>query len=49
MRIRVERGGGFAGIQISNEIDSDDLPSALLHTAKKNHAEQKGINVEIIS
>lgn len=35
MLIRVERGGGLAGIPISNEMDSKDLPSALLHTAKK--------------
>jgi emfourin len=35
LRIRVERSGGFAGIPISNEIDSKDLPSALIHTVKK--------------
>jgi len=35
MRIKVERDGGLAGIQISNEIDAADLPSALSQTARK--------------
>jgi hypothetical protein len=35
MRIRVERSGGLAGIQISNEMDAKDLPSEQLHTAKR--------------
>jgi hypothetical protein len=35
VRIRVERSGGFAGIQISNEMDAKDLPSELIRTAKK--------------
>lgn len=35
MKIRVERGGGLAGIEVSNEIDSNDLPSTLLRTARK--------------
>lgn len=35
MRIKVERSGGLAGIFISNEIDSQDLPSELIGTAKK--------------
>jgi len=28
--IKVERSGGFAGIPISNQIDSKDLPSTLV-------------------
>lgn len=35
MRIRVERSGGLTGIPISNEMDAKDLPSGLIHTAKK--------------
>jgi hypothetical protein len=35
VRIRVERSGGFAGIQCFNEIDTKDLPSPLIRTAKK--------------
>jgi emfourin len=35
VKIRIERTGGFAGIPISNEIDSKDLPSPLIRTAKK--------------
>ena len=30
MIIKVERSGGFAGISISNQIDSKDLPSTLV-------------------
>lgn len=30
MIIKVERSGGFAGIPISNQIDSKDLPSTLV-------------------
>jgi hypothetical protein len=35
VRIRIERSGGFAGIPISNEMDSKELPSTLINTAKK--------------
>jgi emfourin len=35
MIIRVEREGGIAGIPISNEMDSKDVPSDLLRAAKK--------------
>jgi hypothetical protein len=35
LRIRVERSGGIAGITISNEMDSKDLPSTLRHTVNK--------------
>jgi hypothetical protein len=35
VRIKVERSGGLAGIQITNEIDAKDLPSTQLRTAKK--------------
>ena len=35
MRIRVERSGGLAGIAISNEMDENDLPSALKRVTKK--------------
>jgi len=41
MRIRVERGGGLAGLQISNEINANDLPSRLLQTARKIMQEKK--------
>jgi hypothetical protein len=35
LRVRVERSGGLAGITISNEMDENDLPSALKRTTKK--------------
>ena len=35
MIIKVERTGGFAGIPISKEIDTKDLPSRFTITAKK--------------
>ena len=35
MRIRVERTGGLTGIQISNEMDANGLPSGPLQTARK--------------
>ena len=35
MKIRVERSGGVTGIQLTNEMDSNDLPSPLVHKAKK--------------
>lgn len=35
MIIKVERSGGLTGIPIYNEIDVNDLPSALLNTVKK--------------
>jgi hypothetical protein len=33
--IKVERSGGFAGIPISNQIDTKDLPSTLAAKLKK--------------
>jgi len=33
--IKVERSGGFAGIPVSNEIDANNLPSALVTKLKK--------------
>jgi len=41
VRIKVERSGGFTGIPISNEMDTRDLPSTLLSTAKKIIEEKK--------
>ena len=35
MIIKVERSGGFAGIPVSNEIDANNLPSALVTKLKK--------------
>jgi hypothetical protein len=35
LRIKVERSGGFAGMTVSNEMDSKDLPSALKDMAQK--------------
>jgi len=35
VRIRVERSGGFAGIPITNEIDSKNLPSTLVTKLNK--------------
>ena len=35
MRIKVERSGGIAGIPISNEMETKDLPTDVLRTAKK--------------
>jgi hypothetical protein len=42
VRIRVEHGGGLAGIPISNEMEAEDLPSVLMKIAK-NHSGLKGI------
>jgi hypothetical protein len=42
VRIRIERSGGFAGIPITNEMDSKDLPSALVRAAK-NIIEDKSV------
>jgi len=47
MRITVERGGGLAGIQFSNDIDASDLPSALLRTAKKIMHERKASPLKV--
>jgi len=41
MRIKIERSGGISGIQISNEIDSKNLPSSLENTIKKIMLTQK--------
>jgi hypothetical protein len=49
MRIRVERGGGLAGIPISNEIDANDLPSALLDTARKIMQDKKAYSLHLKS
>ena len=35
MKIRIERSGGFAGIPLFNEMDTEELPLSLLHVAKK--------------
>ena len=35
MKIRIERSGGFAGIPLFNEMDTKELPSPLVHIAKK--------------
>lgn len=41
MRIKVERSGGLAAISISNEMDTEDLPSVLAATAKNIMRNQK--------
>jgi hypothetical protein len=46
MRIRVERTGGLAGIQISNEIDANGLPSVLLQTARKIMQDKKRFSLK---
>jgi emfourin len=46
MRIRVERTGGLAGIQVSNEIDADGLPSGLLQTARKIMEDKKPFSLK---
>lgn len=35
MKIKVERSGGFAGIPLFNEMDEKDIPSSLVHSAKR--------------
>lgn len=49
MRIRVERSGGLAGIPISNEMDTNDLPSSLIHTAKKIADDKKSAELPLKS
>jgi emfourin len=43
MIIKVERSGGLSGIQISNEMDSKDLPSILRKKIKKILSESNGV------
>jgi hypothetical protein len=49
VRIRVERSGGFAGIQTSNEMDGKDLPSGLTRTAKKIMEDKRAPSLSITS
>jgi hypothetical protein len=35
MIIKVQRSGGFTGIEISKEMDVEDLPSELIATTRK--------------
>lgn len=46
MRIRVERTGGLTGIQISNEMDANGLPSGLLQTARKIMEDKKPFSLK---
>jgi hypothetical protein len=46
MRIRVERTGGLTGIQISNEMDANGLPSGLLQTARKIMEDKKSFSLK---
>jgi hypothetical protein len=39
--IKVERTGGLTGMRVLNEIDTKDLPSTLMTTAKKIMVDQK--------
>jgi hypothetical protein len=49
VKIRVERSGGMAGITISNEIDTKDLPSTLISTAKKIIEDEEVSNLSMKS
>jgi hypothetical protein len=40
MIIKVKRTGGLTGINVLNEMDTKDLPSALIDTAKKVMSDQ---------
>ena len=35
MKIKVERSGGIAGLSATTELDTKDLPSALVNSVKK--------------
>ena len=35
MKIRIERSGGFAGISLFKEMDTEELPPSLVRMAKK--------------
>lgn len=49
MIIRVKRTGGLTGINVSNEMDTKDLPSALIDTAKKVMSDQNLSSITIKS
>mgnify|MGYP003584259472 FL=1 len=49
MIIKVERSGGLAAMSVSNEMDTKDLPSALVATAKNIMMNQKSSSLPLKS
>lgn len=44
MIIKIERSGGLTGIPMTNEVDVEDLPSALVATLKKMMIKDRSIS-----